>query len=102
MPTPDSSRALPPLALVVGLAIASVDMRPSWDDTGITAAALSLAAGLGAFLGLRWWVATCLIAGPILLAEAPSAGSGILVALLFALAGSLLGAGLRRGSGAAR
>ena len=35
-----------PLALAAGIAIGWVDSRPTWDDTGVTAFALLVAAGL--------------------------------------------------------
>ena len=38
------------LALAAGLAIGWVDSRPTWDDTGITAGAIVLAAG-----AIAWW-----------------------------------------------
>lgn len=70
-------------ALAAGSAIAWVDTRPNWDDTGVTVGALLLAAGLAAVLGLRWWVAALLVGCPIVLLEHRSAGWGILVALTF-------------------
>jgi hypothetical protein len=48
------------VAVVLGLAIAWVDTRPGWDDTGITAFALAGAAGLVTLLGLKWWLAAAL------------------------------------------
>ncbi len=43
----------------VGLLIAYIDSRPSWDDTGITAGAMLLASGLMTLLGYRrpWLIA---------------------------------------------
>jgi hypothetical protein len=61
-------------ALAVGCGIAWVDTRPTWDDGGVTAAALQLAGGLAAVLRLRWWLAALLVAGPIAFAECRSAG----------------------------
>lgn len=84
------------LAAAVGVAIAWVDARPTWDDAGITAGALVLTAGLAAGGGLRWWGAALVVATPILFAELPKAGWGILVLLPFTTVGSLLGAALRR------
>ena len=40
-------------ALVAGWAIAVVDAQPTWDDTGITAGAMALAAAAFGFLGPR-------------------------------------------------
>jgi len=84
------------VAVVAGLAIAWVDSRPTWDDTGVTAGALLLAAAFAAGAGLRWWGAALLVAAPILLAELRSAGAGVSVSLAFTAAGSLIGAGFGR------
>lgn len=47
------------IAIVIGLLIAYVDSRPTWDDTGITAGTLLLSSGLLTFLGYRrpWLIA---------------------------------------------
>jgi hypothetical protein len=83
------------LALAAGAAVAWLDTRPSWDDAGVTAGALLLAALLAAVLGLRWWLAVVLVASPIVALEWRSAGWGILVALAFTGIGSGAGAALR-------
>lgn len=80
------------LALVAGCAIAWLDTRPSWDDTGVTAGALLVAAGVSAFGGVRWWVAALLVAGPVLAVEIRGLGWGAALVLAFALAGGSLGA----------
>ena len=41
------------VAITMGLAIAWVDSRPHWDDTGITAGSLLLSAGLLGLIGPR-------------------------------------------------
>jgi hypothetical protein len=89
------------LAVTMGAGVAWVDTRPTWDDTGVTVGTLLLAAGFAAGVGLRWWAAALLVAAPILVAELPTAGWGILVSLAFTGVGSVLGATLRRmvGSG---
>ena len=84
------------LALAIGCGIAWVDTRPNWDDAGVTAGALLLGGGLAAVLGLRWWLATLLVAGPIAFAECRSAVWGVLAMLGFAVAGSIVGTTLRR------
>jgi len=84
------------IAVAVGVGIAWVDTRPTWDDAGITAGALLLTAGFAAGAGLRWWGAAVGVATPIFFAELPNAGWGILASLAFTATGSLLGAGLRR------
>jgi hypothetical protein len=83
-------------ALVVGAGVAWIDTRPTWDDSGITGGLLLLTTGFAAAAGVRWWAAALLVAGPILVAEFSSAGWGILVVLAFTVAGSLVGALLRR------
>jgi hypothetical protein len=94
--TPTRELTIAAVALVAGLAIAWVDTRPTWDDTGVTAGALLLAAALAAGAGLRWWGAALLVAVPLLGAELRSVGAGVSVSLLFTSAGSLIGAGFRR------
>ena len=84
------------VAFVVGLGIAWLDTRPTWDDAGITAGSLLLTAGFAAAAGGRWWGAALLVAAPTIVAEASGVGPGVLVALAFTAAGSLLGAAWRR------
>ena len=83
------------LALCAGLTIAWIDTRPRWDDTGITAGALAIAAALGSLARVPPWLVATLVAGPILVAEL-SGGTGVLLAVPFALAGAYTGAYLRR------
>ena len=47
------------LAVVMGILIAYVDSRPTWDDTGITAGTMLLSSGLLTLLGYRhpWLIA---------------------------------------------
>jgi hypothetical protein len=47
------------LAVLMGLFIAYVDSRPTWDDTGITAGTMLLSSGLVTLLGYRrpWLIA---------------------------------------------
>jgi hypothetical protein len=82
-------------ALVFGSMVAWVDMRPKWDDTGVTAGALLLSAALASALGLRWWASALLVALPIVLLEHQSAGWGIVLILAFTIAGAALGAAFR-------
>ena len=91
-------RILLGISIALGLTIAYVDSRPTWDDTGITALALFLSSGLlGAFgpdrpwlwaLGVGLWI-------PIY-AVASSRNYGSLLALVPAFAGAYAGMGLRR------
>ena len=84
------------LALAAGGLIAWVDTRPRWDDTGITAGALLVVAGLAALAGLHWWIAAVLVACPLLLAEARSVGWGLVLAPVIAVVGAVGGGLLRR------
>ena len=82
-------------ALCAGLGIAWVDSRPGWDDTGVTAGALVIAAALAAFARVPPWLAALLVAGPILVVEL-SKGTGVLLAIPFAIAGAYAGTFVRR------
>ncbi|HMC55609.1 MAG TPA: hypothetical protein VKH19_10585 [Gemmatimonadaceae bacterium] len=54
------------VGLMVGSALAYVDSRPAWDDTGITVGALVLAAGLlGAWRPRSWFITGLLTGLPI-------------------------------------
>jgi hypothetical protein len=81
------------LALGAGLAIAVVDSRPGWDDTGITAGALVLAAALAAFVtGRRPWLVALLVGLPTPLLEVPRNGQPAAFAgLVFAAVGAVVG-----------
>ena len=83
------------LALCAGLAIAWMDTRPHWDDTGITVGALLSAAALISLLRVPPWLVALLVAGPMLIAEL-SNGTGVLIAIPVALAGAYAGAFFRR------
>ncbi len=84
------------LTLAAGLAIAWMDTRPNWDDTGITAGALLLTAGLAALAGVLPWVAAILIAGPLIVAEWRQLNVGMLLVLAMSFAGAIAGAVIRR------
>ena len=92
------SLGLAALALGFGLAVGWIDSRPSWDDTGITAGLLVLAAAVVAAIdGRRAWLWTVLVGAPLPLLEVPATGSAAsLVALVFAAVGSSLGILVRR------
>lgn len=90
------------IAVSLGLAIAWVDSRPHWDDTGITAASLLLSAGM---LGLmsprqpwRWGLAVGIWVPLSLILRTPTAGSlaGGLVILAIPMAGAYAGMAVRR------
>ena len=86
------------VAITLGLAIAWVDSRPGWDDTGITAVSLVAAGAITAALsGHRplLWAVLVGVWTPLL--EIPASGDPApLIALGFACAGSLLGYGVSR------
>ena len=91
-------RLLTGVAVVAGLAIAYVDSRPGWDDTGITAGLLILAAGTAAVVsGRRPWLWAILVGAWTPLIEIATGGSpASLAALIFATAGALVGWLVRR------
>ncbi len=76
--------------LCEGAAIAWVDNRPNWDDTGITAAAVVITAAAGALGGVSYWLNAVLTVIPLLVVELPS-GAGVLLAVPLAVGGALLG-----------
>ena len=78
--------------VLVGIAIAWMDTRPRWDDAGVTAGALLVAATFGGVLGVRPWLAAILVVAPLLIAELASAGVGLFVAPVIAFAGAYGGA----------
>jgi hypothetical protein len=81
------------IAAVVGLAIAYVDSRPTWNDTGVTAGALLVAAFLISAAAGRWpWLWALLVGGWIPLAAItagrdPSAALALAFAIIGAYAG---------------
>ncbi len=85
--------ALVPVAALVGLGVAYVDSRPSWDDTGITAGMLLIAAAAAAAIaGRRPWL-WALLVGVWTPAVEIALGHqlGSLAALAFAAAGAAVG-----------
>ena len=86
------------LALLLGLAIASVDGSPGWDSTGITAGALLIAGGTTAFIGrTRPWAWALLVGLPTPVIEIARDGqAGSLLALGFAGIGAAVGWALAR------
>jgi hypothetical protein len=93
-------------AVAVGLAIAWVDSRPKWDDTGITAGMLLLTAGVLGLMGPRrpWlWALGIGVWIPLhQLVQAPTMGNALggLVILAFPMAGAYAGMAVRRAMGA--
>ena len=81
------------VALAAGLAIAFIDSRPGWDDTGITAAMLFLGAAVAATIGRdRPWLWALLVGLPTPIVEATQLGvTSSWPAVVFAFAGAYAG-----------
>lgn len=77
------------------MAIAWVDTRPYWDDTGVTAGALMIAGALGSLTGIPPWLVALFVGAPLLIAELPGSAA-VLLAIPFTLAGAYAGAFVRR------
>ena len=90
------------LALGLGFAIGWVDTRPTWDDAGITVAAiLIVAAAFGLLMPRRAWVWGLAVGiGTPLLNFALHGDLRALVALPVAFLGSYAGAIVRKATGA--
>lgn len=93
--------ALSVVALATGLAIGYLDSSPGWDDTGITAGLLALAAAfVAAADGGRPWLWAALVGLPLVIIEVPQTGSAApIAALLFAAVGASIGLVGRRALG---
>jgi hypothetical protein len=94
-------RALCFAAVACGMGIAYVDSRPGWDDAGISAGALLIAAGILGLAAPRrpWLWAVCIgIWIPAnAIARTPSLSSlAMLIVLLFPIAGAWMGRAVRR------
>ena len=86
------------LAVISGIAIAFVDSRSGWDDTGITAFSLLLASGLLSLLGFKrpWLLALSVGIWLPLYEGILSRNPMILLVLFIPLIGSYAGWGGRR------
>ena len=96
------NRLVQPVAVLAGLAIAWIDSRPTWDDTGVTAGMLLLSAAAIALVAPRrvWLIALCVgiwipLQAIVKAGAAPSSFAMLLV-LLFPLAGAYGGLGIRK------
>lgn len=85
------------LALAIGTAIGYVDSRPTWDDTGVTAATLLLtSAALSAARPRSAWVVGILLALPLVLFHLLHAeGFGSVIAMALPPVGAAIGWGVR-------
>jgi hypothetical protein len=89
-------------AILLGLAIAWLDSRPHWDDTGITAGMLLLTAGMLGLIGPRrpWlWALGIGVWIPLhMIVQRPSVGNlfGGLVILAFPMTGAFAGMAVRK------
>lgn len=81
------------LAIAAGAAIAWIDTSPGWDDAGVTAGLLVLAAFLvGVVDGRRPWLWTLLVGAPVPIFEIATTGStASIVGLFFAAIGASIG-----------
>jgi hypothetical protein len=86
------------IAVAAGLAIAYVDSRPAWDDSGVTAGALSISAFAVAFLaGRRPWLWALLVGGWVPAIEFGIGGHpASFIALVFVFVGAYAGHGVSR------
>jgi len=91
-------RVLLIVALALGAAVTYVDSRPTWDDTGVTAAALLAISGVLGFLGPKrpWLWALALGIWIPLLGVIRTQNYGAILALVVAFAGAYGGMAIRR------
>jgi len=87
------------VSVVAGIAIGWMDSRPGYDDTGVTAVALVVAASVASFTAGRtpWlWALTTGIWVPLLELPATTSTGGPLLALAFAGGGAAIGSFVTR------
>lgn len=91
-------KALYVIPLIIGLAIAYVDSRPGWDDTGITVGMLLLSSAIFGFLLPKYpWLIALLVGMWIPLASiAITHNYGGIVALVFPFIGAYAGMFIHR------
>ena len=94
-------RTLLAAAIVIGVVIAYVDSRPSWDDAGVTAFSMLLVAGVFALLvprrPWRWALAVGIWIPIYAFVRAPAAKTfAMLIVLIFPFAGAYAGMAIRR------
>jgi hypothetical protein len=85
------------LAVSVGVAIAYVDSRPTWDDTGITAVAITVMSfHFAALSPVRPWLWALAVGLWVPTLGIATGNYGSTVALVFAFVGAYAGALARR------
>jgi hypothetical protein len=87
-----------PFAVAMGIAIAYIDSRPSWDDAGITALAIFVTCAVcGALWPTRPWLCALAVGAWIPLFGIATAGNfGSLLVLVFAFPGAYAGRACRK------
>jgi uncharacterized membrane protein len=87
------------VAVVFGTCIAYVDSRPTWDDAGVTALALVIAAGLiSAGRPSRWLPIGAIVGLPVVASNVARFGRwDSVIAVAFALIGAAVGFAVGRG-----
>jgi hypothetical protein len=89
-------RALLPVALALGGLVTYVDTRPTWDDTGVTAAALLVISGGLGFLGpKRPWLWALAVGVWIPLLGVRTQNYAAMLALVVAFVGAYGGMAIR-------
>jgi len=86
------------LAVIAGLAIAWIDSRPNWDDTGITVLMVLVAASITGFLASQkpWLIAMLVSIWIPVFGIVSSHNYGGFIAIIPAFIGSYLGYFIRR------
>ena len=94
--SPDVAAAV--IALLIGSCVAYVDSRATWDDAGVTAAALVAAAGLiGAARPRAWWLTGLSLGVPVVAFNVAIYGKfDSAIAVAFSLLGAAVGASIGR------
>jgi uncharacterized membrane protein len=98
LPVRDQTGLVIVFAAITGIALAWIDTRPGWDDTGVTVGLVFLfSALLGALMPRRPWLAALAVGVWIPLANIIFYGNfGSAVALVIAFLGAFAGAGVRK------
>lgn len=86
------------VALLVGSCIGYVDSQATWDDAGVTAAALLVAGGvIGAIRPRAWWLVGLAVGVPVVAFNVARYGRfDSVIAVAFSLLGAGVGASISR------